>query len=106
MERNFLEGKARIKLKEYLYKINPDNLGLALEAVKDLEFDKENVVFDLNNDNTIKKVVNFLEIKGKWENFKPKLAASNSTDKLKKSIPKQQKILLKEVNLSLKVNPI
>ncbi|MBD3907184.1 LysM peptidoglycan-binding domain-containing protein [Chryseobacterium sp. Ch-15] len=76
VERNFLEGKARIKLKEYLYKINPDNLGLALEAVKDLEFDKENVVFDLNNDNTIKKVVNFLEIKGKWENFKPKLAAS------------------------------
>ncbi len=76
VERNFSERKARIRLKEYLYKINLDNFGLVLEAVKGLEFDKENVVLDLNNDNTINIVANFSEIKAKWEVFKPKLAAS------------------------------
>ncbi|OCA79657.1 hypothetical protein BBH99_18145 [Chryseobacterium contaminans] len=76
VEQNSLNTKARVKLKEYLYKINPENLALALEAVKELEFDKENATFDLNDDNTIKKIVNFSQIKEKWELFKPKLAAS------------------------------
>ncbi|KPH12802.1 LysM domain-containing protein [Chryseobacterium sp. ERMR1:04] len=76
VERDLLHGKAKVKLKEYLYKINPENLSLAIEAVKELEFDKENVVFDLNNDNTIKEVLNFSQIKEKWESFKPKLASS------------------------------
>jgi len=76
VERNLLEGRAKVKLKEYLYKINPENLSLAIEAVKELEFDKENVIFDLNKDNTIKEVANFSEIKEKWEGFKPKLASS------------------------------
>ncbi|MBL3550252.1 MULTISPECIES: LysM peptidoglycan-binding domain-containing protein [Chryseobacterium] len=76
VEKNAAHTRAKVKLKEYLYKINPENMALAIEAVKELEFDKENVVLDLNNDNTIKEVVNFSEIKEKWENFKPKLAAS------------------------------
>lgn len=74
VERDLLQAK--VILKEYLYKINPENLSLAIEAVKELEFDKENVVFNLNKDNTIKEVVNFSEIKEKWESFKPKLASS------------------------------
>lgn len=76
VEKNAAHTRAKVKLKEYLYKINPENMALAIEAVKELEFDKENVILDLNNDNTIKEVVNFSEIKEKWENFKPKLAAS------------------------------
>jgi hypothetical protein len=41
-------------------------MALAIEAVKELEFDKENVIFELESDNTIKRVQNFPEIKEKW----------------------------------------
>lgn len=76
VEKNTDNTRAKVKLKEYLYKINPENMSLAIEAVKELEFDKEDVVLALNKDNTIKEVVNFSQIKEKWESFKPKLAAS------------------------------
>lgn len=76
VEKDLANGKAKVQLKEYLYKINPENLSPAIEAVKDLEFDKENAILILNENNTIKEVANFNQIKEKWENFKPKLASS------------------------------
>lgn len=76
VEKDAANTKAKVKLKEYLYKINPENMALAIEAVKELEFDKEDVIFNLNDDHTIKGVENFPQIKEKWELFKPKLKAS------------------------------
>ncbi|WP_080778285.1 LysM peptidoglycan-binding domain-containing protein [Chryseobacterium phocaeense] len=95
VEKNLQQAKARVKLKEYLYKINPENLGLAIEAVKDLEFDKENVVFDLNTDNTIKQVVNYSEIKEKWELFKPRLASSEFYKQVRKINAKAAEDIIK-----------
>lgn len=84
VEKDSANEKVRVKLKEYLYKINPENLSPAIEAVKDLEFDKENVVLGLNDDNTIKEVINFDEIKEKWEKFKPKLISSEFYNQIEK----------------------
>jgi hypothetical protein len=95
VERDLLQNRVRIKLKEYLYKINPENMSLAIEAVKELEFDKENVIFDLNKDNTIKEVVNFSEIKEKWENFKPKLAYSEFHKQVEKINSKAAEDIIK-----------
>ena len=46
-------------------------MALAIEAVKELEFDKEDVIFNLNDDHTIKGVENFPQIKEKWELLNP-----------------------------------
>lgn len=77
LEKDVLANKAKVSLKEYLYKINPENLSLAIEATKDLEFEKENALFQLNKNNEIIEVLNFSQIKNKWDDFKPNL--KNST---------------------------
>lgn len=68
-------NNVKIKLEEFLYKINPTHLSAAIEATKELEYDKENVILLLDN-NGIERVLNFKEIKQKWINFKPKLKKS------------------------------
>lgn len=77
LEKNTSANKAKVILKEYLYKINPGNLASAIEATKELEFDKENVVLKLDRNNRIEEVVNFDQIKKKWDEFKPKLRDSD-----------------------------
>lgn len=96
-EYEFEKGSAtaRVKLKEYFYKINPESLSPAIEAVKELEFDKENVVLTLNEDNTINEVVNFEEIKKKWNSFKPKLSSSKFYSQIEKINPKAAEDILK-----------
>jgi len=87
--------KAKVRLKEYLYKINPENMALAIEAVKELEFDKENVIFELESDNIIKRVQNFPEIKEKWELFKPRLKSSEFYRQVEKINPKAAEDIIK-----------
>ncbi|KQT16981.1 hypothetical protein ASG31_11485 [Chryseobacterium sp. Leaf404] len=94
-EKDSAKAEARVKLKEYLYKINPENLSPAIEAVKELEFDKENVVLSLNKNNTIKEVINFEEIKKKWNSFKPKLSSSKFYSQIEKINSKAAEDILK-----------
>lgn len=65
--------KASVLLEQYVFKINPEDLGGAIQATEELEFDKENVTFSLNTDNTIKGIDNWQQIKQKWDFFKPKM---------------------------------
>jgi len=95
VEKDSANEKARIKLKEYLYKINPENLSPAIEAVKELEFDKENVVLALDENNAIKEVINFDEIKEKWEKFKPKLISSEFYHQIEKINSKAAEDIIK-----------
>ncbi|WP_308006211.1 LysM peptidoglycan-binding domain-containing protein [uncultured Chryseobacterium sp.] len=95
VEKDAASTKAKVRLKEYLYKINPENMALAIEAVKELEFDKENVIFELESDNTIKRVQNFSEIKEKWELFKPRLKSSEFYRQVEKISPKAAEDIIK-----------
>lgn len=70
------DDKAKVLLEQYLYKINPDALKESLIATEELEYNKENVLFSLNEDNTIKRIDNFIEIQERWQSFKPKLIQS------------------------------
>ena len=76
LETNEKLKTAKVVLKEFLYKINPQNLSTAIEATKELEYDKENVVFLLDDSKKISNILNFEEIKEKWKNFEPKLKNS------------------------------
>lgn len=67
----------KVTLEEYSYKINPQNLSTAIEATKALEFDKENVILELNEYNRIKGIANFNQIQRRWKNFIPKLSNSD-----------------------------
>jgi hypothetical protein len=66
-------NKARISLEQFLYKINPEVLKDAIVATEPLEYNKENVLVGLSNDNIIERIINFKEIKDKWDSFKPEL---------------------------------
>ncbi len=64
---------AKVVLEQFIYKINPESLKDAIIATEPLEYSKENVLFSLSKDNKIEKVLNFEEIKKKWDNYKPEL---------------------------------
>ena len=83
-ERSQTRKEVKIRLKDFLYKINPENLAIAIEATKELEFEKENVVFLLDDSNKIQEVQNFNEIREKWEKFKPTLKGSEFYKQIEK----------------------
>jgi hypothetical protein len=89
----------RIILKDYMYKINPQNFAHAIEATKELEFDKENVIFSLNENGTIRKVVNYEEIKRKWGNFKPKLIKTDFYNEILKQNSKAAEDIVRSGDL-------
>lgn len=66
-------NKAKVKLEQFIYKINPEVLKEAISATELLEYDKENVSMSLNEDKTIRDILNFEEIQHKWNEFKPQL---------------------------------
>ncbi len=74
LTRDVENNLAKVKLIDYFFKVNPENLSLAIESTKELEFQKENVLFKLGNGSNILEIQNFEEIKNHWINFKPKYA--------------------------------
>lgn len=83
LKNNVVENISKVQLEEYLYKINPDNLGHTIEAMKKLEYDKENVVFKKHK-NGIEEILNYLEIKAKWNDFIPLLKKTDFYTNLEK----------------------
>lgn len=94
LKNNLLGKISKIQLEEYLYKINPENLADPIEAMKQLEYAKENVILKFN-DNGIEEILNYSKIKTDWNNFIPVLKKMDFYTSLEKLNPNAAQDILK-----------
>lgn len=91
-----------VTLTDYFYEMQPAEFTVALDAMKDLEYIKENVQFRLNNRNEIADVLNVEEIHKKWEVFKDKLTHTQFYKDIKAKSEKGASDLINAGNIEFK----
>jgi len=91
-----------VTLTDYFYEVQPAEFTVALDAMKDLEYIKENVQFRLNNRNEIAEVLNVAEIHNKWEVFKDKLTRTQFYNDIKAKSEKGASDLINAGNLEFR----
>ena len=57
-------------LEDYIYQINPKELGASFELVKPIELLKTNIKFTQNTQAEFEKIINFKQIEQKWVEFR------------------------------------
>lgn len=81
------EPAFQISLLDFYYEVEPRAFAYAIDAVKDIEYLKENVAVKLSKNNELEKVLNFEQIKDKWIYAKEQLKST----KFFKEIEQQDK---------------
>lgn len=67
---NLKERRAKIEQEDLIYKVSPPLLSSSFELVKETEFIKNNVLFELSDKGKIDRILNKNELLQKWKKFR------------------------------------
>lgn len=69
-------NRVNTTLVDYHYEVEPKRLGIALDAMKEMEYIKETAQFRLNNENEIVEVLNLMQMSDQWNAHRMQLKGS------------------------------
>ncbi|AWX06970.1 hypothetical protein [Prevotella intermedia] len=84
MERSAKDRIAIISLQDYCYEAEPKVYEEILDAMKELEYIKEKVIFKFTDDNEIEDILNYEQLCDGWKKFKPYLKRTEYYKELEK----------------------